>query len=99
MDDMGLTILIFVLLLILGGGIAILMWAAKKYGWAATLRYVVFAILIRVALQYAASNVGQTSTILVPLIGALVITLAWPHIVRQRKYEEEQDIEPPPPSD
>jgi cyanate permease len=91
---MDAAIVDVVLLLFVGGCIAVVVWSAKKQGWAKVLRYLLFTILIRIAMRTLLPDSKEDDSYLVPLLGAGVITLLWPHIAKQRMQEKMEETEP-----
>jgi hypothetical protein len=95
---MTLAIGIAVVLLFFGGCIAVLIWSAKKQGWATVLRFVLFAILGRVLVGMLMSHPSEGETVFVPLLCAGAIVLLWPHIVKHRMQEVDPDAHDRPES-
>lgn len=91
---MDIAIWIAIPLLFLGGCIAAVVFAARRYGWQPVLLYVLSAILIRVLIQVFMSDAGQAQSIAIPILGAAMVVWVWPHIVRHRMLDRTQEVEP-----
>ena len=85
---------VVLLLVFVGGCIAVVVWSAKKQGWAKVLRYLLFTVLIRIAMQTLLPDSKEGDSYLLPLLGAAAITFLWPHIVKQRMHEQMENVEP-----
>lgn len=96
---MDIAITIAFLLLFLGGCITAIVFAAKRYGWKTIGGYIFFAILGRVLVHFTMSNSGEVEKNFIPLLGAAAIMWAWPHVVKHRMLDKEQDIEQSSPND
>lgn len=93
---MGIAIAVAIALLIFGGVIAVIVIEVKRYGWNPVLRYIFFAIVIRVFIHASMPDAGKTKNIAIPLFGAAVITWLWPYVVVHRMRDNEKEIEPDP---
>jgi hypothetical protein len=87
---MDLVIVFLLLFVFLGLCIAAVVFAIKRDGWKPTLRYLFFAILIRVLMHFSTQHIGEGGQIIIPLLGAGLIAWLWPHIVKQRMRENDE---------
>ncbi len=92
---MDIAIVIGLLLLFLGFCVAVVAFEVKRHGWRPVIRYIIFAVVIRVLIHFSTQHIGETEQIVIPLAGAGVLVWLWPHILKQRMHEREHDAELP----
>jgi hypothetical protein len=91
MDSMGLVVALGILLLFFGAGVAVVIFAVRRYGWKSALRYGLLSILFRILINAPLHRRGEAIKTLIPLMAAGVFLWVLPNILKRRAWENEQD--------
>jgi len=88
-----ITVELLILVVFLGGCVAGIVFATRRFGWKAVRLYLFLVILFRILGHFAISEDNQAvQTIVPPVTAWVVVRFLLPHILKQKALEE-QEIE------